>query len=256
MRYVVCLAWAACTSPLPEPYVVKDLRILAVVAEPPEVEAGHPISLSVYLAEPSPGDAPLVRFGRCVDARSFDCVEPEELALGESVADIIAPGVYRAALEMVVPNELPAGENAVVLVHAPGIDALKRIVVGAPGPHNRNPMLDDLYVLGQDDAVGNSQAPLPFVAGYAHRAFPVYAAETLESFVLSEEDGSPFPAVEQASFSWSCAPDCRFDTALSYDFQSVRVTPSGGEALTLFVVMRDGRGGEAFQWLRAPITAR
>ena len=47
------LALSACVPNLPDPYVVKDLRVIAIVAEPPEVAPGATKS-SVMKSAPAP----------------------------------------------------------------------------------------------------------------------------------------------------------------------------------------------------------
>ena len=255
MRALFFLALSACVSPLPEPFVVTDLRIVALVAEPPEAAPGTDVTLHVYFAHPAT-DAPLVRIGRCEDVQDFTCETETELARG--VAEPVGEELSHFAFVYRLAADTPEG-NAVLLAHGVSadqhIDGLKRIVVSkGPRARNQNPVLKDVYVLGGGELLGGVATPPAFVRNTEYQALPVYDAETLEPYVITFDDGTQMFTLEEPFFSWSCTGACTFDTPLSYSFQSVRMTPKApSDRFSLYVVMRDGRGGVAFLTLQSTL---
>jgi hypothetical protein len=274
-RALLLIVLAGCSSQLPASYIVRDLRVIALVAEPPEVAPGQPTSLTVYLADPGGGGRPVdVTFGRCPQRGdtdgTYDCDPSEELTLGHVGAAQVAPDLYSATIAYTPPADLFTGHsplaqaygfNEVILVHgragAAQIDGIKRLVVTAGDrPRNQNPQLKDLDVIGGGDLLGNTATPPSLKGKTAVQALPVYEAETLEPFSILRYDGTLASFKEEATFTWSCAPECTLDTDTTYDFSTVKVTPGKTDHLVLYVVMRDNRGGEAFEALRMPVTAR
>ncbi len=270
---ITALGMAACVSATQKDYVVKDLRIVSIVAEPPEVTPGNAVGITVYFATPT-GGAPTAQLGRCPErgdtAGTSDCASGDEIILASGTATPVASesavaettAVYSFSFIYTVPADLLDNPNPlvatygfeeVILAHAQGggqtTDGLKRIVVSknVVDP-NQNPMLKDLDTASGGKQTGSTQAPPTLTPNQAFQGIPVYDASTLQPFQITAYDGTIMNEQEQGIFTWSCAPDCTLDTEITFGFTSVKVTPTV-LPLTLFVVMRDGRGGEAFKSL-------
>jgi hypothetical protein len=241
----------ACSAKLPDPYVIEDLRVLAIVAEPPEIRPGDTARVTVYVAHPQNESSPFVRFSRCpvrlANEGDFVCEENAALTLSEGFAKPEGNGLSSFTFEYVAPTDVLDARDTfreVLLAHTElgpeHTDALKRIVISRSFQRNKNPVLNAVYFVR-----GEPVAPSGIAAGSEYIVVPDHDPNALESYALEDDDGENQLLIEEPFFSWSCAGGCAIDTPVSYAFSSITFTPNE-ETSALYLVMRDGRGGEAF----------
>jgi hypothetical protein len=257
----------ACTGTVPSRYEIRDLRVISVVAEPPEVAPGDTVQLTAYFEDPevdASGIAASMR--QCPDTgtqtRDITCVgTASELTLASepTVPAFAVPNVFSAqftytesatALTDVPPSATAYGYYDQILFHGQdahgGIDASKRVVVTAAGtPKNKNPSLQGFAVI---ESEGQAQDLFAMQRGGSYTLQPIYDPSSLESYTVKDYTGHVLSFVEEASFVWSCAQSCTIDRDTSYGDQTVTLSLpldwNFGDSLLVNVVMRDGRGGE------------
>jgi len=248
----VAIALTSCTEDLPKPELIADLRILSVRAEPPEGTAGTTVALDALIATPDPGASVARAWLACI-AVGGSQIGPEACALAalptvacadapEATACLLGSGEtasYRlpsAALAGRAAGE--SGQVFILLVAADGTAdcagallaatvpagcrvAAKRVAVtaAASATPNTNPTVSDLTIAGSAVSV----------------VVPASAAD-------ATADGP-----EALFLSW-------FITAGAIDSFRTDATGAGlmnawtpaDAAGRIYVVVRDGRGGEAW----------
>lgn len=240
-----------------------------MIAEPPEAAPGDSVTMTVYYADPGNSGTRIVdsRFGTCHNEDpNEDCVPNLETILSDHAAvttriDDILTDTYR----YVVPNNIFDGASLIeqfygvyadVFVHANNsirtIDALKRVVVtpAKVQPKNKNPRLLGFDILYQDIKIGDETFLPALNRATAYTLKPRYDASSLEAYQIIDYNQQVHILKEEPSFIWSCSEHCTLDRNTSYNNETITLTPPLTEntdnALTVHVVMRDGRGGEAF----------
>lgn len=278
-RVLVCVSFVlgACGDPLPEPYLVQDLRVIAVVLEPPQAEPGQTVQVTAYLADPgNDGRAVQARLATCPwrggEGGTSDCVaDGRELIVAEAVAQAVGAELFVASFPYTVPGDILEGRSVIaqtygffeyLLVHGDNglrvIDAHKRLVVTAPPtsneparPRNHNPALLGFTVTDSGTVVADDQSLTPLEAERTYDLSPVYDPASLEQYQLVDYQQQPLTFDEEASFVWSCTPRCGLDRRVSFGLDTVSLSvPKELDSLTVHVVMRDGRGGGSVDFAR------
>lgn len=264
----LALLLCACGSSLPNPWEVKDLRVIGITLDRPEVVPGELVNVSVFADDPDGlGRAVNVEFGFCDNREpgggSFDCVGgPAYRVLGSGTAVATGvPDVWRYDFQYTVPANVLEGASSVALQYGfnehivvranNGVrvqNATKRVVVRVPldGQRNVNPVMIDFDVLRDGTLIDPVREGL--VRGFEYLLRPVYDVASLQKYSVIDFDQKQIDLEEEASFVWSCSTACALDRRTTFDGDSLLLTApreaSLRDEMNLHVVMRDGRGGE------------
>jgi len=251
----------ACGSFQDQPYLIDQVTVAAIVAEPPEVQEGKAAKLTAYVVDPAASAAPIVTtWSYCADrgaSQNSKRCSSGRVSLSGTTPTEVLPGVMTvstahsvdaAALTNVSSLILEAGfwEHVRLSVSQKGesIDAIKRIVVATDARHsNSNPTLMGVRVLADQRPL---ETPLHARAGTTLTLTPEYDAAAFETYRVLSNDGSWQRREEVAAFTWQVTGG-KLDRWTTENDQAVqwRLPGSGPSTLTLFVVLRDGRGGTA-----------
>jgi len=293
---VVCLCLLACTPDFDDAWLVKDLRILAMRADPPEVIAPSladplpPVSVDVLAVDPSHDPTRTMHWEawvcsaeeqHCADAQFKQQLKAAETALSEVTLDgfVASPELLQACLDadplhgfgglpVMIEVRLDDGEHRV--------RAVKRLVYTFPLPYsplpqgkqpNHNPSLDHVDFADAGQVVGDQT--LSAATGQTLEIVPAASAGAAEDYVVTTNDGPGddqhnAPGQQQlqeylryAYFATAGQlirdvtggrPDPYDAKANSDDVASTWIAPTDQHEATLWVVIRDDRGGT--DWLR------
>jgi hypothetical protein len=256
----MCLA-AGCRSSSDAPSsFVQGLRVLAVQAEPPQVNPGEVSQLSV-LAFDTNGLAVDATWSRCVlPPRSGEAVNPgcvsgdtsaalEPLGAGLTIA-VTMPQVTAAELgQPDVTNGVYVPFVANVTDGSDTITAVYRLRLGDGAPPNTNPVIASVDVI--ETATGptplDAAAPLVVHSGDALTLTATLAPASVESY--TGIGGKPM--TETLTISWFCtAGDLSVDKTSDQQPQTVLTLdqrlPETGENIEIFAVAHDERGGVGY----------
>lgn len=254
-----------CGVNIAPPYLIDDLRIIAVVAEPPQVRPGSPSALTAVIANPRPTER-RVQTGwsycprRNESQNDIRCSD-DAVSLASPTPEEPLPGVLLSRSEHgfdagdaadLPTMTLEAGFWEHVRIHAYNDDAqteaIKRLVVTASEQWtNNNPELVGLR-LSVDGTV--HKPPYRLTAGDEVLLQPEYGSGTFEPYQVPTLDGSWESRHEGAVFTWQVTGGLLDRWVTLGGDEWVRWTlpqadeVSGGRA-QVFVVLRDGRGGVA-----------
>jgi len=274
----VLLCAGACTPDFAAPSDIRDLRILAVQAEPPEAQfddAGvDPVQVTILAMDPRT-PAPLEVTARlCAPTDSRRCDEgppvvevpdagltttlslpPGFVLAAQQLDDLKGLGGIRVQYSFSVQNGDPGGPvyGSKVLLFSPR---------GAEPNHN--PRVAGLDLTRDGVASGHAAAgdTLELSAGVEVGLRPLLADGSIEEYVVTDFRGNPVRVREQPRYSFFVtagaeigvdSADEPLDGGAPPDGLS-RITYRAGEG-SLWVVVRDGRGGESwarFGWKQAP----
>jgi hypothetical protein len=278
---VFALLAAACAPTLADDTtLVTTPRVLAAVAEPPEVHAGEAVQLSILAAPAARGNVPQLAF--CTtpptvgDPRpvSDACLTEKGIAL--SVDGLTAKGLVpadacaRFGPDPVTSEDRPRDPDGtggfyqpvrISLSGAISIESLRIQCALPDAPADLARQLADLYVPNQNPhepilermTSGGWQSLDAATAGESVLLRVRWDAESREKYVYLPPDGTALEdRVEAMSVSWFSSggsfaeavtgrteQDPRNDTTNSF------VAPGAGP-LTIWIVLRDSRGGSAF----------
>ncbi len=271
------LGLAACAENLPSTAVIDKLRVIAIRAEPPEGAPGTSVDLDALVVDPLQAQrqiemtwfacvpAPGQQVTSCLNFASetpvLCVVNPEapfcvisvdttaqyqlpQLALtgraeGESgqviITQVVAPaGTLKACADHFRDEGTPAPDCDV---------SIKRLVVSRSAHPNKNPSLSDFQIDGM---------PLPDLSA---ATVPELASESKHKLSVALGAGSretidpPLNGLSTESLFVSYyTTDGKLDPVRTDDAktESDLTVPEGPEALRLFVVAHDGRGGTAW----------
>lgn len=133
---MVLLALLGCGAGPNEETLVPDVRVMAAVAEPPEVEAGASVELAVHLVDPV-GEGVEGVLWTCVDLGE-GCLEAELPAAGATLLDpvdgvaTVTRGVPAELAPVVADGSTVLPVPVWVLACAPGVCPLIDEVARAP----------------------------------------------------------------------------------------------------------------------------
>ncbi|MCA9666809.1 MAG: hypothetical protein KC503_14515 [Myxococcales bacterium] len=278
------LVAGACTPDFEDPWLVKDLRILAIAADPPEVlvpigplPAQAPkVNVRTLVVDPrKAADATVRWWVRACSADEDNC---DDAAYAE---DIVAPKTTRldaiqfevvASLELItksLENDIFRGFGGVpVLVElhiddpdGPEVIGLKRLVYGVIDPPqkvgNKNPVLD---VIKADDAP--IAAKVEAKAGDKVVFLPEPVDTSKEKYVVRTFTGGERTLDEYLSYFFFVTsgalshertggkPNQFVENKKVEDITSEWTAPEEPGSGTLWVVVRDDRGGAT--WTAVP----
>jgi hypothetical protein len=274
---------AACTPDFASASDVRDLRVLSIQAEPPEAlfdaDAGTADSVSVRVLAVDPLQDAGVQSahldvcgptdsGRCDQGPSFDGgtvplaftlppFDPRLLLGNDKLGDYNG---IRVQLSFMVDDGAPNGP-----VHA------DKIVIYSPAnapwltapdcKPNHNPALTDvrLTIEGADAGLFSDAGPLAIGTEYGMR--PLLAPGAQEAYCALDLRGNLVRLTEQAHYSFFTGPGGEFDADGADEPLDGGAPPDGlvrftphADAGTVWIVVRDGRGGES--WTESRWTAQ
>lgn len=247
---------AGCGSALPDPAVVTKLRVLGVRASAPEAAPGAVIHFDALWADPNGHGRPLRKAWAICDPGSGGvgtCGDPARVAvLGTNdTADWTAPADYLDGLSAVDQQigrdvyvvfgvEVDDGSDDPDLTRLEHDVAFKRVRISTSLAPNRNPSIQALLVNGKSspsaiDEDASTMAPL----------FAAASGDSRQKWTSPDGNAS---GVEDARFSWlitagSLTDDITYAESGADSVSNRWRLPSGTQTLTLWVVLRDGRGG-------------
>jgi|GEM_PF-6019499 len=267
-------------KPLPVPYLVQDLRVVSMIADPPEAQPGQTVKISAYFADPEQqADKISVFFAECKDEGEnsgyYDCLYKNsyhEIA-AERVEQMSADGLFwKASVSYVIPLDSLQGKSPLAAAYGfyktflvrvrnekRKIDAFKRIVVSAQLPikANRNPIFTGLLVYEGEQLKDLKTPDAALVCGEKYFFKPVYDPDSIQLYQLLDYQQKPVDLTEQAIFSWSCSMDCEIAKPVSSDDTQVGIIVpkecDTSKPFSVYSVMRDTRGGESYQMIQVPI---
>ena len=244
-----------CTSDLPKQSLITSDRVLAIRATPPELlvplDGGLPQAVTLEaLAVDATGAAIGVRYALCDGsnpyAAGFACPGKNGIDLGGNVLDPSAPAIQAGLLA------LAQQAQPITLGYIAGTEVgVRTLPVRLTGVPNQNPGIASVaYALDG----GSSLSPSALPEKTSVYMTPTLVPGSVETYV---ENGQTF--TETLVYSW-------FNTGTG-DIQNFRSleplngvgqssselkTPAAPTTFQLFVVVRDGRGGE--NWFTQPLT--
>lgn len=246
---IASLVLAACGEEAEPKYLVKDLTVLGVRAEPPEAAPGAVVHLDALVGDPK-GE------GRPVTHEWFFCeVDPVQGSTSCSDESRLSPLGVGASLDVAIPDDALAGLPPEMA--AQGIDlfvamratagdertviAAKRVHVSLSITPNANPALDAFDMPG---AVLLSGGSLMVPAGSDLKVDASATDDSHQEYIgdLGE------PVIEELKFAWFLTAGT-VENEITWedeagDASSVWTAPKNADVVTtLWVVMRDGRGG-------------
>lgn len=246
---------------------IEGLRILAIVADQPEVNPASTVNLSLYLADTlGAGRSFTLDVEACIDpgvvyGANPSCANSASRTVIVSAATGAAPGTaphYIGAIASPVSVSIPAAgvifANRSIIEQTNGVNYLvsftitagtetingfKRIVVSNRSSLNANPVLTDLSLEG----VNYSTAPSPVAAQELNITHTV-SAGSKESYTYLKSDLSVATGIENLSVTYLSTSGLfkksKTDDAELNTFKAADPLP----ASTFFaVILRDDRGG-------------
>jgi hypothetical protein len=261
-------------------WLVDRTRVLAVVAEPPEIRPGMTSRFSALIASPTDEELLKVWFACPVDdeGNGFGCfADLGSLDLENATAEDLfelgvvgfepglppsytAPGDF---LESVPPEDRPEGRYVNVQVSAlpesvtsgvdpdatevPEVDfnevevAYKRLVVSEAPTPNHNPTIDTFMV---DRIAVDADTVVVVEAEQSYDLGIRLPDGTREVYEFITSDGVVEERVEEPYASWySTGGEVLEEVTLHPYLESTWTAPDGPEEGTWYVVLRDRRGG-------------
>lgn len=253
--------------------LVDRLRILAIVAEPPEVAPGTPVTFSALVADPD-NDLPFKAWLACPPDQPDGCTaglaeispdaSPEELAaLGVIGLEPGFPPAYTpdAALldgldenarreGVYVSIQLAAFPASVLAEDPEDLDfnavevAFKRLVVSEASTPNHNPTLGAFTVDGVEVPV---DATLELDVGEPYEIGVVIPDEAIETYEYLTSEGAIEERTEEPYVDWYCTVGGLGEAYTLHPFTQADFAPEEPGDATCWAVARDRRGGMAFQ---------
>ncbi|HYR55304.1 MAG TPA: hypothetical protein VEM39_04250 [Myxococcaceae bacterium] len=276
MRALACLAVAfavwflvACSNDLERQSQLQRVRVLAIRADPAEVvldpdRAIPPAPVRLTALTFAPDGGPTVSYAVCrpganVYAQGVECPGTDGLTLDGGVVDVNDPPVrdYLATdggLSLTDPSSQPQLARGILLNigylatdGTPGDRGIERGVyqlsVRATRAPNQNPTLAEIFV-GRDGGTPLQDAQLPLKTKVTFT--PSLAPGSVETYV----DANGQTQTEMLVYSWFATGQGKVEDFRSQEpFQGVGkresdyTTGNAPEVVTLYVVVRDGRGG-------------
>jgi hypothetical protein len=276
MRALVCLlvafaVWGlvACSNDLERQSQLQRVRVLAIRADPAEVALDPdrsippaPVRLTALTFAPDGGTAvgyALCRHGANVYAQGVQCPGADGLTLDGGVVDVNDPPVRDflardGGLSLTEPSFQPQLARGIqfnigylATDGTPGDRGTERGVyqlsVRATRVPNQNPHLVEIFV-GRDGGTPLQDAQLPLKTKVTFT--PSLAPGSVETYV--DADGQT--QTERLVYSWFATGQGKVEDFRSQEpFQGVGkresdyTTANVPEVVTLYVVVRDGRGG-------------
>jgi hypothetical protein len=272
---LLLLLLAACTPDFAAPSDVKDLRVLAVQATPPEARfdpdsgVAEPVAVRVLAVDPSRDAGPdSLQLQICGPTDSRRCDEGPVIDAGALPLSFTLPSIQATRL---TANDKLGGFDGIRVQLSFSLDDGAGPVHGdkvviyspttSPCPANRNPEMTgvQLTIAGADAGVLAPGGALARETEYGLR--PVLSAGAEEDYCTVDLRGNLVHLREQAHYAFFTAPGGEFDRDTADEPLDGGAPPDGlsrftphADAGTVWIVVRDGRGGES--WLTIPWTAK
>lgn len=251
---------------------VDKLRLLAIQAEPPEVEPGRTATFRALLVDPD-DTVDLTVWVWCTEqaATSFGCpfdpttldgadLDPDDLeAAGViGVEPFLAPSFTPDATLLDGLDERERLEGVNVTINALSLpetvddtdsfdfneveSGFKRLVVSQATTPNRNPSLDGFTV---DGARVPEQGVALVDPGQPYELAPVLGDDAIETYTFVNRDGVAEERVEEPFVTWfASGGTLDEDTTLHPFLEATWIAPvEPGVAGTVWAVVQDRRGG-------------
>ncbi len=260
---------AACGAGPQEETLLSELRVIAVVAEPPEVAPGEATTLTLTVADPLAAGADVVVWtcapigGVCLEATAHDLTDQVALASlqDQQVQVTLRPSALLAGALAEAPDGVPL--PLWILACEPGLCPLVGRVsaalrAGGPAPEDLavdladpRAWIADLPAEGVSLAVRaltvSSRPPEarnrnPVIDDVAYLATPTAPESALDLQVRATDDGdalSALPFATSGGFGDPAVPLIEGDATLTW------FAPAEAGEAELFVVVEDGVGGAA-----------
>ncbi|HEY6909462.1 MAG TPA: hypothetical protein VI356_08845 [Myxococcales bacterium] len=269
------LLLAACTPDFAAPSDVTDLRVLAVQAEPPEARfdpdsgVAGPVAVRVLAVDPSRDAGPeSLQLQICGPTDSRRCDQGPVIDAGTLPLSFTLPPIQATAL---LGNDKLGGFDGIRVQLSFSLDDGSGPVHGdkvviyspitAPCPANRNPAMSgvQLTIAGADAGVLSPGTTLLRETEYGVR--PELSHDAQEDYCTVDLRGNLVHLREQAHYAFFTGPGGEFDRDTADEPLDGGAPPDGlsrfiphADAGTVWIVVRDGRGGES--WLTLPWTAK
>lgn len=281
MRFICALGLcaAACTPSFQSASQITDLRILAVQAEPPEalvdLDAGTvpDVQLQILVVDPKPHSDGLMQGQLCFPTDTLQC-GTQSLSLPTQQHPVGQPFIY----EVRVPGALlVAALQDDKLKGLGGIRVQSTLEVADGDPHgavkaeklllynaaragyvpNHNPAIDGLVLSKGAQPSGSLSPgqPLRVQVGETIGLLPTHQPDQAESYCTTDLTGKQICLTEQLVYSFFSTEPGDLDADSAYDPLPgtppppdglVRFTALAAGTGTLWVVVRDGRGGQSW----------
>jgi hypothetical protein len=283
-RLLPLLALLACTPNFQSESEVSDLRVLAVMAEPPEAQfdksSVDDVQVRVLAVDPAAGGrggtatavlCALTDSRRCGDPRLP--LPPQQVgAMGDEIKFTVQ--LPPRLIELAQQSDALKGLGGIRAMLSLSVDdgdphgvvwAAKTLIYSQRGkPPNHNPLMTGLRRTrdGQEPAVLQPLEMVRLQPGVKIGLRPLLAPGAEEEYDAVDLRGNTVHLKEQAVYSFFATIGAELDHDIAYEPLDgvappdglVRIdAPSNGSG-TLWIVVRDGRGGES--WLSFPWTTR
>jgi hypothetical protein len=276
---LVALLLAACTPDFEAASEVIDLRVLAVQAEPPEAQFDvdaktvDPVHVRVLAVDPRDPSPITLRAGLCPPTDSRRCDEVPPLDLGTSLSlemTVTAESDY--VLDAKTADDLK-GLGGIRVQYSFSVDHKNpghavygsKVLIYSPrgGTPNHNPSMTGVRLsrAGEkfgDDVKAGDKLQLPRDVEIGLR--PLLAEGASEQYTTTDLRGNPVTLPEYLRYSFFVAPEAEVDRDTADEPIDGVAPPDGlsrvtlrGASSTLWIVVRDGRGGES--WLEFAVEA-
>jgi len=272
-------ALASCTPNFASSSEVSDLRVLAVQAEPPEAQFDaqgnvQDVQLRILAVDPARGGfSSMTDSRRCESGPRFDLPRTTRDKGTEFKASVpgslIAPVIAFAQL-----NDKLKGLNGIRIMFALSVadgdpngpvSADKILIYSKAGtPPNRNPQMTGLAltVEGVPAGLARPDQTLLLRTGVTYGLRPLLADGAREEYDTTDLRGRLVHLRETPAYAFFSTPGAEFDRDTATEPVDgvappdglVRLTASRAGSGTIWVVIRDGRGGES--WLPVDWTAQ
>jgi hypothetical protein len=255
------LSTACTTNPDPPVTFVAGLRVLAISAEPPQVDPGQTSQVTALVVDTT-GRAVDVTWSRCLLMPLPGTAVDPDCATSAAGSPDLAPLGSGLSLSFVMPqvtaNELgqPDATNGVYLplvAHitdgADTVIAIYRLRLGDGTPPNMNPEIASVNVVDAAGGLTPIDVATPLVV-HAGDSLTLEATPAPGSaMTYTGPDGKP--ATEVLTISWFATAGA-LSVAKTSDTQPTTVLelrenlPTSGKNIDLFAVVHDGRGGVGY----------
>lgn len=256
---IIALLLAGCASDFEKASLVAGLRVLAITAEPP---TASPTDLVQFTPLVHPGTDVTFTWSLCALAKGpttgYECAV-DEVPLGATPTTSLAVAtLVKKAQDVADTTGATIDLEAGVTVYArlkvatadDTVEAVKRLTITTAEPRNRNPALSGLKADGKDWTA----EPLVVEPSQKVSLTPRPADGAAETW---DDDGDQ--QTEELLYAWFATAGA-MEQVFSYEGQpdnawtAPELEDEDTKDITLWVVVRDGRGGTAWLERTARVT--
>jgi hypothetical protein len=279
----IALLAAACTPSFDSVSDIRDLRVLAVQAEPPEAQFDQngvqDVTVRVLAVDPVPRSLTRIDGRLCAPTDSRRC----ETGMRVELPSLVGPAggefswvvrLPRALVDFALGNDALRGLGGIRVMLSLEVNdgdphgvvfASKNVIYSpAGGTPNHNPLMTGLHLTKDTSDAGKwspGDPPLALGVGAPIGLRPLLAADAIEEYDTTDLRGNRVHLREQLSYSFFVEPGAEVDRDGADEPLDGVAPPEGltritanrrGGAGKLYVVVRDGRGGQSWttvDWL-------